>query len=164
MHLPEIFGLSTFPVFRPYRHFDGQNYTKNFLSFWMPINFATLTENIFKRRKYTGKCQKYTGIFNIWRYMSKITVEPSIKRPKFDQYLAQIFGLLVSVKNVPKYSIFFSQKAVHFPENVPKFKTLIEMHGLNFFRPTKWSGDLERLNQTSIVFFSLIKHLTSSIL
>ena len=147
----------------------------------MSKNFAKLTENVSEIPKYTGKCrkcQKYSRIFDIWRYMSKITIEPSIKWPKFDQYLAQIgqkwlkkwskitkiipefftsyqkwpiFGLSVSVKNVLKYLVFFSQKAVHFPKNLPKFKTLTGMHGLSFNLPgvSRLKCVWEHLNRTS---------------
>ena len=59
------------PLFRPYQYFYSQNCTKHFLSFWM----SKIYQN-----------------FDIWWYMSKITVEPSIKWPKFDQYLAQIWA------------------------------------------------------------------------
>ena len=86
--------------------------------------------------------------------MLKITVEPSLKWPKFDQYLAQIQPnwlkmTLKMVKNHENYTGFFNflpkmanfwtfgkcqkcneifglflQKAVHFPQNVSKFETL----------------------------------------
>ena len=86
--LLEIFSLLTFPVFQPSRYFDGQNCAKKFLSFRMSKIFTKLTKNLTEKPKYTGKCQKcqkYTGIFDIRRDMSKITSEPSIKWPKFDQ-------------------------------------------------------------------------------
>ena len=79
--------------------------------------------------------------------MSNITVEPSIKWPKFDQKMVEnhknytgIFDFLPKMANFwpfgkcqkcTKLFVFlFSRKLVHFCENVPKFEILTIMHGL----------------------------------
>ena len=46
MHLPKIFGLSTFPVFRVFRYFEVRNKSGIRAPVWKVIeNFAKLTKN-----------------------------------------------------------------------------------------------------------------------
>ena len=89
MRLPEICDISGKSKVE---NFDGQKLSENVPYFRQLKIFAKLIENLTKRPKYTGKCQKYTGIFDMRQYMSKITINflnfqhiPSIKWPKFDQ-------------------------------------------------------------------------------
>ena len=71
MRLPEIFGLSTFPVFRHCPTFDGQKSAENY-TYFPGIKFR---ENVPEFSKIDGICRKSTVIFEIFdirRYMSKI--------------------------------------------------------------------------------------------
>ena len=125
----------------------------------MSKNFAKLTENDTKRPKYTGKCQKYTGISESRRYMSKVDsifstfalyvskkcskmskIRPlkARKWPKFDQKYWKLYG---------NYTGFFDCRHIfglsvhvenvpkklsfYFRENVPKFETVTGTHGLS---------------------------------
>ena len=45
MHLPEIFGLLTFPVFQTFWTFDAQKYFKNYMDFWQKNFVETETES-----------------------------------------------------------------------------------------------------------------------
>ena len=67
MHLPEIFGLSTFPVFWPSLYFDGQNKSGIIITVVLNVQFffAKLTKNVNERPKYTEKCQKCQNVKNI---------------------------------------------------------------------------------------------------
>ena len=75
MRLPEIFGLSTFPVFRHCPTFDSQKSSENKSSLFRFRLSRKHTENLTEILESTGKCQKFRYIFDIFdirRYMSKI--------------------------------------------------------------------------------------------
>ena len=57
MRLSKNFGLSTFPVFRPYRYFDGRN----------KFGIITLVSNVRKFRETYRKSYRNTEIFDICR-------------------------------------------------------------------------------------------------
>ena len=89
MHWPEIFGLSTFLVFRVSRSFDGQKYFEIFLSFRKPKTFPK------------PKLPKKLKSIKNWRYPSKIPANFASKSNKngtnstnFDRNFGLIFWIL----------------------------------------------------------------------
>ena len=63
MRLPEIFDFRE--MSESQKKFTVDNCPVNLPWFRMSENFATLTENLTETPKYSGKCQKCTGINNI---------------------------------------------------------------------------------------------------
>ena len=87
MRLPEIFGLSTFPVFWPYRYFDSQNKS----------GILTLVSNVQKFHETYRKSYQNTEIYWIYRNFQYIFDIFDIQ-----QYMSKIYQnfqkLTVSVK------------------------------------------------------------------
>ena len=134
MHLPEIFGLLTFPVFQTFRTFDVWNYTKNLLDF-PGIKFC---KNVLECTGMYRKCQKSTVILKNFDITSTFRYIPSIKWYKLvqndskngqnsqklyrDFRLSSTFGLSTLTENVPVFPVH---------KNVLKFETVTGTNGLN---------------------------------
>ena len=57
MHLPDYFGLSTFPVFQHCPTFDSRKFFENKQGFRTPKSFAKVTKNVTKN-KVRNPCRK----------------------------------------------------------------------------------------------------------
>ena len=90
MSLPEIFGLSTFPVFRPYRYFDGQNKSSKITLTYRKCYRKT------KIHRKCWKCQKYTGIIGICQKWSKILKIDCLRRKDIRHLIRNVLYDLAS--------------------------------------------------------------------
>ena len=70
MHLPEIFGLSAFPVFRVSQSFEVRNCSEKKQGFRTPENFAKLTENVTEN-KVRNPCPKIIEVSEISESLKK---------------------------------------------------------------------------------------------
>ena len=69
MHLPEIFGLSTFPVFQHCQTFDGRKSSENYTYF--------RRSKLLRNRNYQNflKLSTYVETFENRRFLSKISLK-----------------------------------------------------------------------------------------
>ena len=82
--LPENFSVSTFPVFRPYRYFNGRN-KSGILTLVLK-----LTENLTKTPKYTETYR------NVLRLTENLTILPHHQIYREFRYIFDIFVITES--------------------------------------------------------------------
>ena len=165
MHLSNIFGVGTFPVFWPFRtFFDGQKFCKNIPKI-LPKhrNWSESIKNVKNMTKISKIDPFFTVIFKIFDICRKFR---SIKWPKFDQNfqlssknspflsveswfseilltVERIFGFSFDRrKRLEILSFFILRKAkVKFRENPPDFKNLTRTHGRKYKKTPNCSGE-----------------------
>ena len=93
--------------------------SKIFQKLYGLINKIIWTEKVWRNQNFLTDVKNVENFRNFWLKNSLFwTVKKSICRTK------------TKTKNVPEFSDFFLQMAVHFCENVPNFVTLTGTHGL----------------------------------
>ena len=117
MRLSKNFGLSTFPVFRPYRYFDGRNKS----------GILTLVSNVRKFRETYRKSYRNTEIFDICRKFRYI----------FDIFdIRRLFSTISTFSGTFRYKMALKivKMALKMVENHEYYTGIFDISTLSVFR------------------------------
>ena len=113
MHLPEIFGLSTFTVFRTFWTFDCWKYFKNYTDFWLVENIPEFLTNV-------------KNVKNFWNFR--------LKNSLFGRSKSRFSEPKPKLKMYRNFRTFFGKRQYIFAKMYQSLKLLQEHMALAFIK------------------------------